>query len=145
MSTKDCIFCAIVDGDIPSHTVAETDHALAFLDVNPLAPGHTLVIPKDHYQTVDAVPPTPRNALFELVGSLTGEVEEAVDADASTIGINNGSVAGQEVPHVHAHIIPRFAGDGGGPIHHVAGSAPELSDTEMDDIAGTIRDIHAPR
>lgn len=139
MSADDCIFCAIIDGDIPSRSVAETEQALAFLDVNPLAPGHTLIIPKEHYETLEEVPADERTAVFDLLGTLTPTVENAVDADASTLGINNGPAAGQEVPHVHAHIIPRFEGDGGGPIHHVAGSVPDLSDDELDDIAAAIR------
>jgi len=66
-------------------------------------------------------------------------VEDAVDADASTVAFNNGEAAGQEVPHVHGHVIPRFEGDGGGPIHAVAGSRPDLDDDELDDIAARIQ------
>lgn len=134
----DCIFCSIVGGDIPSHTVAETNHAMAFLDVNPLAPGHTLVVPKGHYETIGDIPNSQRPAVFDLLGELTGVVERAVDADASTVGFNNGEAAGQEIPHAHGHIIPRFRGDGGGPIHAVAGTRPDLSDDEMDEIAMAI-------
>lgn len=134
----DCIFCSIIEGDIPSRTVAETDDAIAFLDVNPLAPGHTLVVPKGHYETIGEIPPEVRLGVFELLGSLVDTAERAVDADASTVGFNNGSAAGQEIPHAHGHIIPRFRGDGGGPIHAVAGSRPELSDDEMDEIATAI-------
>ncbi len=139
-SDADCIFCSIVAGDVPSRTVAETDEAIAFLDVNPLAPGHTLVVPKGHFETVEAMPADARSAVFDLLAELTPQVEGAVDADASNLGVNNGPAAGQEIPHVHGHIIPRFTGDGGGPIHRVAGSPPDLSDDELDDIAGRIRD-----
>lgn len=135
----DCTFCSIVAGDIPGRTVGENDDALAFLDANPLAPGHTLVVPKVHHETLDEIPESVRSAVFSLLGDLAAPVEAAVDADASTIGINNGRAAGQEIPHVHAHIIPRFTGDGGGPIHAVAGSRPELTDIELDDIAEDIR------
>ncbi len=139
-SDADCIFCSIVAGDVPSRSVAETEDAIAFLDVNPLAPGHTLVVPTGHYDTVDAMPAEVQSAVFELLAELTPRVEAAVEADASNLGVNNGAAAGQEIPHVHAHIIPRFRGDGGGPIHRVAGSRPDLSDEELDDIAGRIRD-----
>lgn len=138
-SDADCIFCSIVNGEIPSRTVATTDEALAFLDVNPLAPGHTLVIPTAHYETVRDVPASIASSVFSLVHEVTPRIEASVDADASTIGINNGAAAGQEVPHIHAHIIPRFSGDGGGPIHDVAGSIPSLSDDELDTIAQQIR------
>lgn len=135
----DCVFCAIVAGDIPGRIVEETAEAIAFLDANPLAPGHTLVVPRGHYETVDAMPAASREGVLGLVGSLVAPVEASVDADASTIGINNGPAAGQEVPHAHAHIVPRFDGDGGGPIHAVAGDRPDLDDHELDAIADRIR------
>jgi len=134
----DCIFCQIVDGDIPARVVYEDDDVLAFLDANPLAPGHTLVIPKDHYETLDDVPPEPGEMMFAAIHYLTPVVEEAVDADGSNIGFNNGEAAGQEVPHVHGHIVPRFEGDGGRPFHAVAGGRPDLTDEELDDIAADI-------
>lgn len=133
-----CIFCAIAEGTADARIVAETEDAIAFLDANPLAPGHTLVIPKDHSETLDEMPAMTGEAVFSLLHELVPVVEEAVDADASTVGFNNGRAAGQEVGHVHGHIVPRFEGDGGGPIHGVVGSRPRLDETEMDDIAGTI-------
>ena len=134
----DCIFCAIVNGDIPARTVTTTDETIAFLDVNPLAPGHTLVIPKGHYETIADAPPSVRNAVFQQLAALAEPVEAAVGADASNIGINNGAEAGQEIPHLHGHIVPRFMDDGGKPIHAVAGKKPTLSDAELDDIAASI-------
>lgn len=136
----DCIFCAIVNGDIPARTVTTTAETMAFLDANPLAPGHTLVIPRGHYETIDDTPISIRNAVFEQLATLTPGVEAAVEADASTIGINNGSAAGQEIPHLHGHIIPRFSDDGGKPIHAVAGARPSLDDDELDAIAAAISD-----
>lgn len=135
---EDCIFCAIVAGEIPGRVVAENDEALAFLDANPLAPGHTLVVPKGHYETIGSTPSAVLDHVFETLGSLTPTVEAAVDADGSTVGFNNGTASGQEIPHLHGHIIPRFAGDGGSPIHAVAGSRPELSEDELDEIAAEI-------
>jgi histidine triad (HIT) family protein len=136
--TDDCIFCAIVDGDIPSRTVYEDDAVLAFLDANPLAPGHTLVVPKAHHERVNDAPADVAADLFRAVHELTSRVEAAVDADATTIGVNDGEAAGQEVPHVHVHLVPRFEGDGGGPIHGVAGPRPDLSDAELDEIADDV-------
>jgi diadenosine tetraphosphate (Ap4A) HIT family hydrolase/MinD-like ATPase involved in chromosome partitioning or flagellar assembly len=133
--SEDCIFCRIVDGDIPARLVRETDTTLAFLDANPLARGHTLVIPKAHHARLSDLPNDVAGNLFGEVHELVPRIESVVDADATTVGINDGEAAGQEVPHVHAHIVPRFDGDGGGPIHAVAGERPSLSDDELDDLA----------
>ncbi|SMO59810.1 HIT family protein [Halorubrum cibi] len=133
--SDDCIFCSIVDGEIPARTVYETDEVLAFLDANPLARGHTLVIPKTHAERVGDLDADAASALFDAVSDLTSRVQDAVDADAANVGINDGEAAGQEVPHVHAHVVPRFEGDGGAPIHAVAGKRPDLSDDELDGIA----------
>ncbi|RDZ42923.1 HIT family protein [Haloferax sp. Atlit-19N] len=135
---SDCIFCAIVDGDIPGRIVHETEHSLAFLDANPLASGHTLVVPKEHHARLDEVPADAAADLFAAVNDLVPRVEAAVDADATNVGINNGPAAGQEVDHVHVHIVPRFEGDGGSPIHAVAGERPDLSDEELADIEAAI-------
>ncbi|GGN12336.1 HIT family protein [Halarchaeum nitratireducens] len=138
--SDDCIFCSIVAGDIPGRIVAETDDAVAFLDANPLAPGHTLVVPASHRQRLADLDAAESSAVFDLVHALAPDVEAAVDADALTVGINDGEAAGQEVPHVHAHVVPRFEGDGGGPIHAVAGERPHLDDDELDEIAARIAD-----
>ncbi|MGQ4556440.1 HIT domain-containing protein [Halobellus sp. GM3] len=132
------IFERIVAGDIPARIVYETDTVAAFLDANPLAPGHTLVVPKTPYERLDEMPADVAADVWAAVQELTPRIEAAVDADATTIGVNNGEAAGQEVPHVHVHVVPRFAGDGGGPIHAVAGSRPDLSEGELDDIADAI-------
>lgn len=137
--TDDCIFCQIVAGEIPGRIVHETETTVAFLDANPLAPGHTLVVPKDHYETIGDMPSDVARDVFATLHELIPRIESAVDADASTVGFNNGESAGQEVPHVHGHVIPRFEGDGGGPIHVAAGSRPDLSDAELDGIADSIQ------
>lgn len=113
----DCIFCGIVAGEIPSHAVYEDEETMAFLDANPLARGHTLVIPKEHHERVDDLSPDAAGAVGRTVAVVAPAVEDAVDAPASTIAYNNGEAAGQEVPHVHAHVVPRAPGDGGRPIH----------------------------
>ena len=138
--TEDCIFCSIVVGDIPGRVVHRTDHAIAFLDANPLAPGHTLVIPKQHYPRLEDVPGDEAAELFGAVHDLAPRIESAVDADAVSVGINDGEAAGQEVPHTHVHLVPRFEGDGGGPFHAISPQSDSPSDAELDDIAATIRD-----
>lgn len=139
---EDCIFCRIVAGEIPSRTVHETENVLAFLDANPLAPGHTLVIPKAHHETLADTPEELASEVFSVLYGLTPIVEEAVDADASNVAFNNGEAAGQEIPHLHGHVIPRFEDDGGNPIHAIVGSRPDLSDDELDDIAERISANH---
>jgi histidine triad (HIT) family protein len=128
-----------VRGDVHSRTVYEDDDVLAFLDANPLAPGHTLIVPKDHHQYLSELPEDLSASVFAAVRELTPRVQAAVDADAHTIAINDGPASGQEVPHLHVHIVPRFEGDGGGPIHAVAGDPPNLDDDELDGIADDIR------
>jgi histidine triad (HIT) family protein len=134
----DCIFCDIVDGEIPSYTVHEDDRVMAFLDANPLARGHTLVVPKAHHERVNDLPADLAADVFAAVHDLTDRVEGAVDAEATTIAVNNGTAAGQEVPHVHAHIVPRSEADGGRPIHALIEDRPDVGDDELADLAAAI-------
>lgn len=134
----DCLFCQIADGDIPSHTVISREAVIAFLDVNPLAPGHTLVVPTDHYERLQSCPPETASALWSAVHELVPAIEDATGAEATTVGVNNGPAAGQEIPHTHVHIVPRFADDGGSPIHAIAGERPDLDDDELAAIGDSI-------
>ena len=117
-SDADCIFCKIVGGKISCYRVYEDDHILSFLDVGPLTHGHTLVIPKAHYVTLDTMPTELTQACMAAVSQVGRAVMAAVNAgEQSQAGgwnvlQNNGEVAGQVVQHVHFHIIPRVAGDG---------------------------------
>ena len=138
--SEDCIFCRIVAGEIPSHTVYEDDDVFAFLDANPLAPGHTLVIPKDHHERLNDLPDDVAESLYGTLHDLVPAVEDAVDASASNIGFNNGEAAGQEIPHVHGHVVPRSEGDGGTSFHAVMGS---LADVDDDELAAIAEDISA--
>ncbi|MEE9518687.1 MAG: HIT family protein, partial [bacterium] len=117
-----CVFCAIVEGRIPSHKVYEDEKTLAFLDIHPSAPGHTLVIPKAHVVRVEDLLEEDARYLFAALHRIVGMIQDAVGAPASTIGINNGRESGQEVPHVHIHVIPRGKGDSGGIIQSLARS-----------------------
>ena len=139
----DCIFCSIVDGEIPARTVHETGDVVAFLDANPLARGHTLVIPKSHAEHVGDLGDDLTSELFAAVAELTPRVRSTVGADGANVGINDGEAAGQEVPHVHVHIIPRFEGDGGAPLHAVGGERPDLSDDELDAISDALAEAIA--
>ncbi|MDX1746732.1 MAG: HIT family protein [Halobacteriales archaeon] len=135
-----CIFCRIVDGEASARTVYDTETTQAFLDANPLAPGHTLVIPKAHYTRLADLPVGLAQDVFTTIHAVTPAVETAVNAGATTIAFNNGRAAGQEVPHVHGHIVPRFKADGAGPIHRLFGSRPDLTETELNEIHQSVRD-----
>jgi histidine triad (HIT) family protein len=136
--TERTIFERIIDGDIPATIVHETDEVAAFLDANPLAPGHVLVVPKEPHARLRDTPPELSSAVFDAVRTPAPAIEDAVGADAITIGVNDGAAAGQEVPHLHVHVVPRFEGDGGGPIHAVVDAPADLDDEEMDAIAEEI-------
>jgi histidine triad (HIT) family protein len=131
------VFERIIDGELPAEVVYETDDVIAFLDANPLAPGHTLVVPKEPYGRLRETPPELSAKVFAAVRKLTPAIEDAVDADATTVGINDGPAAGQEIPHLHVHIVPRAEGDGGAPIHAVMTGA-ETGDKGRAEVAAAI-------
>lgn len=106
-----CIFCKIIAGEIPCHKLYEDERVLAFLDVGPLSEGHTLVIPKGHYLTIDEVSSEDAAAMGRIVPSLSKAIMQATGATSWNLLQNNGGAAGQVVPHVHLHLIPRPAGD----------------------------------
>lgn len=112
MSETSCVFCKIVRGQIPALRVYEDDHCLAFLDIGPLAEGHLLLIPKAHYQRLEDMPADEISAVFGQVPRLARAVMKVSGANAYNVLQNNGQPAGQEVPHVHFHIIPRVPSDG---------------------------------
>ena len=102
-----CIFCKIRDNQAPSYKVYEDKRTLAFLDVNPVADGHVLLIPREHIQYIEGLPPEVSEALMKVLIKLVPSVQRAMNATDSNIGINNGPNAGQIIPHLHIHIIPR--------------------------------------
>lgn len=130
---QDCIFCKIVQGKVPARMISQNDRAMAFLDAFPLAAGHALIVPKAHYAKVQDMGKEDSAAVFALVYELVQRVESATGAGASLIAVHNGKGAGQEVPHVHVHVIPRKVGDGAGPVHSMF-RKPNMTAEEMDDI-----------
>ena len=113
---SDCIFCKIAKGEIPAKIIAENQDALAFLDIEPKSPGHTLVIPKKHYSDLFGIPEEELKNLFLLVQKSVQILKDRLQAEGFNVGYNHGPVAGQEVMHLHIHILPRYKGDGGRPI-----------------------------
>ena len=105
---SECIFCKIVAGRIPCHRLYEDDHVLSFLDVGPLSSGHSLVIPKQHWVTIDQVPAATAAACMAVVPKLSRAIMAATGATAWNVLQNNGKAAHQAVGHVHFHIIPKM-------------------------------------
>ena len=128
--TEDCLFCKIISGKIPSNKVYEDDAVLAFLDIYPASEGHTLVAPKKHFSNFTDMNAEGVASLFEVARKVTAAVEKAFSAEGSNIGINNGEAAGQEVPHVHVHVIPRKKGDGGRGIKSIVWTEPDTNNLE---------------
>ncbi len=114
-----CLICSIIEGRIPAKVVYEDTYSVAFLDARPVAPGHTMLVPKAHIARVEDLTPEQAQALFSALHRILSPIRVAVRADATTIGVNNGPGSGQEVQHVHIHIIPRRRGDGGGIIQNI--------------------------
>ncbi|MBN1818680.1 MAG: HIT family protein [Sedimentisphaerales bacterium] len=112
MREKECIFCKIISGGISCHRVYEDDAVLAFLDIGPISIGHTLVVPKQHYEKLHNCPVEVFSAMSAATGKIAGVVAEAMQADGYNVLCNNGRSAGQLVDHVHFHVIPRKIDDG---------------------------------
>lgn len=107
----DCLFCKIAAGTLPSARVLETDHAVAFLDINPVNQGHVLLVPRAHHATLADLPDDLAAATATLVPRLCRAVLAATGAVGLNLIVNNGEVAGQTIHHGHWHLIPRFVGD----------------------------------
>ncbi|MHB8068582.1 MAG: HIT family protein [Desulfobaccales bacterium] len=108
----DCIFCIIAAGKIPSTKVMETPRVLAFLDISPVNYGHTLVIPKEHYQNLLDLPDDLWTEIGRAARQVARALQTAVHARGFNLGMNNFEAAGQEVFHAHLHVIPRHTHDG---------------------------------
>lgn len=127
----DCIFCKIVAVEIPAAVIYENESLVAFLDISPLAEGHILVIPREHYARVADLPASVCTQIAIALPKLGRALLEVTKAEGFNILANNGEVAGQVVPHVHFHLIPRKANDGLGyrwnAGSYAAGRAEEIA------------------
>jgi histidine triad (HIT) family protein len=128
---KDCIFCKIAKKEVNAYIVQESENFLVFLDIHPHAPGHTLVIPKDHYERFLDLPENLGEEFIKIVKESSLLISKALKTKDFTFGINEGSYAGQAIGHLHLHIIPRFKNDGGGSIHSVVFNQPKESLEEI--------------
>src|SRR3954451_6612767 len=108
MKSSECVFCKIAEGSLKAAVVYEDESTMAFLDSGPLFPGHCLVCPKQHYDTLPDVPDTILTPLFGLVQHTCRAVEQALGAEGTFVAVNNK--VSQSVPHLHVHVIPRRRG-----------------------------------
>jgi len=126
----DCIFCKIIKGEIPSAKIYEDEKVLAFLDINPVNPGHTLIIPKEHFQMMHDTPDDLMCAVFKKAKELMVQIKKALEADFVAV-----SVTGTDVPHFHVHLIPRYFNDGMANFWPIK----KYEDGQMQKIAETIK------
>ena len=106
----DCAFCGIVSGEVPAFVVADEADGMAFLDARPVFPGHVLVVPRSHIETLGDLPDSSLAPFFGLVRRIAVAVEAGLGAGGTFVAINNR--VSQSVPHLHAHVVPRTKGDG---------------------------------
>ena len=128
----DCIFCKIVSKEIPTKILVETDSCLGFLDAFPLAKGHALVIPKNHYEKIQNMPKELNIELFTMVHELISKIDSLTGS--TLVAIHNGKESGQEIPHVHVHIIPRSKTDSAGAVHSMFKNDIKLTDVELSEL-----------
>jgi len=133
----DCIFCKIISGDIKTKILKETLHSIAFLDAFPLTKGHTLIIPKKHHVKIQDMSVAENSDLFSLVHQILQKVDKLTGA--TLVASHNGKDAGQEILHVHIHLVPRSKTDSAGPIHSMFNSTLKFSDSEIDEIYNKLK------
>ncbi len=139
MNNLDCIFCKIVSREIPVKILVETELCIGFLDAFPLAKGHTLIIPKNHYEKIQDLPVDVNNEIFSTMHMLISKVDSLTGA--TLVAVHNGKDSGQEIPHVHIHLIPRSKNDSAGAVHSMFSDTPELSESEIDDLCSKLRTV----
>lgn len=122
---EDCLFCKIADKKIPAEIFYENDRVIAFPDIKPRAPGHMMVIPKIHAPNILELPDEEVGPLFAGVKHVAEMLTGQFKPDGITIGANQGRAGGQEVDHLHVHLIPRWKNDGGGAIQSVVNNPPK--------------------
>jgi histidine triad (HIT) family protein len=120
-----CIFCKIAKKEIYSYMIDETENFVAVLDINPHAPMHTMIIPKEHIENFVDLPEEYGIELLKFMKYIIKRISEKLNTKDFTIGINEGKNAGRAIDHLHIHIIPRFKNDKGGSIHSVVYNPPK--------------------
>jgi histidine triad (HIT) family protein len=108
----ECIFCQIIKGQLPSYKIYEDDNVVAFLSIRPVSPGHILVVPKKHFANLLTADQETISQSLAVLQKLAPKILVALAADGFNLGVNNGAAAGQEIEHLHFHLIPRVNHDG---------------------------------
>ena len=137
MNDLDCIFCKIVSKEIPAKILVETESCIGFLDAFPLAKGHALIIPKNHYEKIQDLPVDVNNEIFSTVHRLISKIDSLTGA--TLVAVHNGKDSGQEIPHVHLHFIARSKDDSAGAVHSMFTKTPELSEYDIDNLCTKLR------
>lgn len=128
---ENCIFCKIINKEIPNHTVFENDFALAFLDIFPHAKGHTVLVPKEHKDNFASLNMEEAKKMIEGVKNTIDRIQSVLKPDGFNIGWNENPAGGQVVPHLHVHIMPRYEGDGGGSMHTIINNKGAVAVDEL--------------
>jgi histidine triad (HIT) family protein len=126
-----CIFCKITSKEVDAYVFYESKNFLAVLDIHPHAPGHTLVMPKNHIENFVDLPENLFEEFTKTIKEVILLLRKAFQTNDFTIGINEGPLAGRAIPHLHVHIMPRFPNDQGGSIHSVVKNPPKESLSEI--------------
>lgn len=124
-SMSDCLFCKISSKAAPAYFVHETNEVAVFLDIYPVHPGHILIVPKTHAETIDDLSLNDIRACMEVLPKVVTALKEVTHCEGYTLLQNNGKAAGQVIPHVHFHVIPRWSSDG---LRHWAGQSLQESE-----------------
>ncbi len=135
MADKDCIFCKIANGEIPSATIYENSDFRVILDVAPANRGHALIIPKEHFKDIFDIDAVTAGKLFSLATEVARAMKNVLHCDGLNIVQNNGLIAGQTVFHFHLHLIPRYEGDG----IKLTWEQHESDSTDLQELAREIR------
>lgn len=133
----ECVFCKIIAGKEPGHIIAESDTAVALMDAFPLTPGHAMVIPRRHRRLIQDMTPQEVDGVFGMVAGLISKVDGL--GGSTLLAAHNGEGAGQVVPHVHIHLVPRYPGDKAGAIHDMFPERARCTKQEMDGLADQLR------
>lgn len=132
---NDCLFCKIINGEIPSSVVHRDDDVVAFLDIFPYTKGHTVVVPVKHYHNLLDFPDEKMQKYFSRIKNLAGRIKEKLNADGINIVQNNFPAAGQVINHLHFHIIPRWENDG---RHFVSPPKEQASPEYLEEVSKLI-------
>ena len=133
----DCIFCKIISKEVPAKILYEDEYSISFLDAFPVAKGHALVIPKKHFAQIQDMPSDMNQKLFDTVHKMITKIDSV--SGSTLVLIHNGKDSGQEIMHVHVHLIPRGIDDSGDNLDSMFKNKIKLTDDEIDDLCTKIK------